>query len=235
MKMPRLSTVQRPMPGGSGGLWDAARTCHALEHFSELDRALAEIGRVLKPNGRLYVSVPDGYGLCDRVYRWLFEGGGHVNRFRRNELAQLVESRSGLWLVKWQRLYSSFGYLRGIPDLVGQGHEDLQPRLRWLGRLPGAVVDQSHAVLYTGTRIIDRWFGTSTALYGWALWFDSTGGAGIPAENPGYINVCPYCGAGHEPDPARRYLRRWTCDSCGRQNRSWFTQGRIDGLWRYVT
>jgi SAM-dependent methyltransferase len=194
---------------------------HALEHFAELERALDEIGRVLKPSGRLYVSVPDGYGLCDQVYRWLFEGGGHVNRFRRNELAQLVESRCGVRLSKWQRLYSSFGYLRGIPDLARQHHEHLQPRLRWIGRLPRALVDVSHTLLYAGTRTLDRYLGTSTALYGWALWFDMSGGPA--SESPGYINVCANCGAGNPPDPARKHFRRWTCSSCRSQNRFWFT------------
>jgi SAM-dependent methyltransferase len=193
---------------------------HALEHFSELDHALAEIGRVLKTTGRLYVSVPDGYGICDRVYRWVFEGGGHVNRFRRNELVQRIESRCSVRLIRWQRLYSSFGYLRGIPDLAAQGAEDLQPRLRRIGRLPRKVVHFSQAVLYTGTRIVDRYLQTSTALYGWALWFDSSKEAA--QETPGYVNVCSHCGTGHPPDPVRKHLRPWTCLSCSKQNRCWF-------------
>ena len=35
--------------------------------------AKAEIGRVLKPDGRLVVSIPNGYGLCDGIYRFVFE------------------------------------------------------------------------------------------------------------------------------------------------------------------
>src|SRR5215831_924245 len=82
-----------------------------------LDPALHEIARVLKPDGRLFVSAPNGYGVCDGAYRWVFEGGGHVNRFRRDGLVGLVESRVGVRLAQWQKLYSSFGYLRGIPDM----------------------------------------------------------------------------------------------------------------------
>jgi SAM-dependent methyltransferase len=193
---------------------------HALEHFSELHRALEEIGRVLKPSGRLYVAVPYGYGLCDDLYRWLFEGGGHVNRFRREELSRLIELRSQVRLVKWQRLYSSFGYLRGIPDLAAHCGPGLQPRLRRIGHLPRRLVNLAHQALYLGTRLVDRSVGTSSAIYGWALWFDKAGAA--VSESPAFVNVCMHCGAGHPPSPERRQFRAWLCPSCGNRNRFWF-------------
>lgn len=44
-----------------------------LEHIKELDRTLAELGRVLKPGGFLYVTVPNGWGsyclLEDRLHK----------------------------------------------------------------------------------------------------------------------------------------------------------------------
>jgi hypothetical protein len=104
---------------------------HALEHFAELHPA---------------VSAPNGYGVCDALIAAVFEGGGHVNRFRRDGLVGLVESRVGVRLAQWQKLYSSFGYLHGIPDMPQS--PELQPRLRRLARLP------------------------RTAIYGWAFWFD---------------------------------------------------------------
>jgi SAM-dependent methyltransferase len=192
---------------------------HALEHFAELDPALDEIARVLKPDGRLFVSVPNGHGVCDGVYRWAFEGGGHVNRFRRDELVGLVESRVGVRLAQWQKLYSSFGYLRGIPDMP-QGPE-LQPRLRRLARLPRAAIEMAQMTLYAGTRTADRCFGTSTAIYGWAFWFDRV--AGAAKECRGLVNVCVYCGAADSEEMnGRRWLRRWECLACGRWNRFWF-------------
>jgi SAM-dependent methyltransferase len=189
---------------------------HALEHFVALQRALEEIARVLKPDGRLYIAVPDGHSFSDEVYRWVFEGGGHVNRFRREELIRLVESRMGLRLSHWQKLYSSFTYLRGIPDL--RGRPGMQGRLKWIARLPRALNRVAQWGLYLGTRAADRALGTNLAIYGWALWFDRGGGGGI--ENPPYVNVCMCCGAGHPPEPVRQ--RPWTCDSCNGSNPVWF-------------
>src|SRR5579872_6875380 len=87
---------------------------HALEHLDGLEQVLREMARVLQPNGRLYVSVPNGYGLCDAVYRWVFTGGGHVNRFAREDLAARIERTLGVRLARWQKLYSSFVYLRRL-------------------------------------------------------------------------------------------------------------------------
>jgi SAM-dependent methyltransferase len=199
------------LPVASGTI-DLVVCNHALEHIAELMPALDEIGRVLKPSGRLYVAVPDGHGLCDGLYRCLFEGGGHVNRFRRDEFVRLIEARTGLRLARWQKLYSSFGYLRGIPDLPDA--PDLQARLQRLRRLPRRAIYAAQAVLYAGTRVLDGWLKTSSAIYGWAFWFERSAAAAL--ENPPYVNVCLYCGAGHPPDSGTRL-----CEVCGRRNRWW--------------
>jgi SAM-dependent methyltransferase len=41
------------------GAFDAVVCNHSLEHFVGLEAALDEIGRVLKPGGCVFVSVPD--------------------------------------------------------------------------------------------------------------------------------------------------------------------------------
>jgi len=190
---------------------------HALEHFGELDEVIAEIGRVLKPAGRLFLSVPDGYGLCDALYRWLFEGGGHVNRFRRAELACSIESRLGLHLAQWQKLHSSFSYLHSILPLLDSPPPGLQPRLRRLARLPRFVITGSHRALYVATRLLDQLFGTGSSTYGWAFWFDH--GKGPAVEKPAWRNVCLYCGAGQPPESTLPLPRLgWQCSTCTRRN-----------------
>jgi SAM-dependent methyltransferase len=201
---------------------DLAICNHALEHFLNPDAAVDEIGRVLKPGGRLYVSVPDGYGLCDGVYRWVFEGGGHVNRFRRDDLVRLIESRVGVRLAQWQKLYSSFTYLHTILPLLDSPPPDLQLRLKRIARLPRVFVKAAQRGLYVGTRMADRFLGTHSAVYGWALWFDR--GTGPAVEIPPYVNVCLYCGAGQPSESVRRLPRHsWQCPSCFGRNplRGW--------------
>src|SRR5215831_12953436 len=55
----------------ASGAFDAVVSNHSLEHFLELEAAVREIGRVLKPGGGLYIAVPDATTLTDRIYRWL--------------------------------------------------------------------------------------------------------------------------------------------------------------------
>ncbi len=196
---------------------------HSLEHFTEFGRALDEAGRVLKPGGRLYVSVPNGYGLCDGVYRWVYEGGGHVNRFRRDDLIRQIEWRAGVRLAEWKKLYSSFVYLHSGRRLGRLPLPDLPARLKRMARTPRVIASSAHHGLYLGTRLLDRALGTGLALYGWAFWFDR--GAGPAVELPSDINVCMYCGAGHPEGSARREGRlAWVCASCQARNRFWFSR-----------
>jgi SAM-dependent methyltransferase len=189
---------------------------HALEHLADLDKTLTEMARVLKPDARCYISVPNGYGLCDAVYRFVFEGGGHVNRFRRDEVVTAIEERLEVRLVGWQKLYSSFVYLRKLIEFLDAPPPDLSGRLLTVGRLPRAFIGFAQRTLYVGSRFLDRWIRTDLSVYGWAFFFERTRAAAV-AEQPGYLNVCLYCGTGQ---PAKSASRSgwWSCrcQNCSR-------------------
>jgi predicted SAM-dependent methyltransferase len=189
---------------------------HALEHLTHLDETLTEMARVLKPGARCYLSFPNGYGLCDAVYRYLFEGGGHVNRFRRNEVVSLIEERLNVRLVGWQKLYSSFVYLCKLMEFLDAPPPNLSGRLSTVGKLPRGVIAFVQRTLYTGTRFLDRWLLTDLSVYGWAFFFERSATA-IAIEQPGYLNVCPYCGTGQPAATAPR-TGWWTCrcQNCSR-------------------
>jgi len=185
---------------------------HVLEHIADPVPALREVARVLKPTGGLSVAVPDGYGLCDTIYRYLFEGGGHVNRFRRGEIVDLVQRNTGLRIVRWRKLYSSFSYLSTMLPLLTAPPPDLQPRLLRLRHVPKRVIRAAHAALYLGSRL------AGDGLYGWAFYFS---GADLPVrtvELPATVNVCVHCGQG-SPAAELKRLGRLTalCPGCNRR------------------
>jgi SAM-dependent methyltransferase len=189
---------------------------HALEHLAPLDQTLAEMARVLRPGARCFVSVPNGHGLCDAIYRLVFLGGGHVNRFRREEVVRLVEQRLDVRLVEWHKLYSSFVYLRKLMELLESPPPRLPRRLLAISWLPQRCVGFAQRTLYLGTRLLDRWLRTDLAVYGWAFFFEKD--AGKPAlEQPGYVNVCLYCGTGQAAATAPRAGRlACRCQNCSR-------------------
>ena len=184
---------------------------HSLEHFPELQATVLEIGRVVRPEGALYVAVPDAGTLTDHIYRWLGKGGGHVNAFHRPEdVTGLVAKLTRLPHRGTQVLYSSLSFLnqhnfatrppRKIA-LFAFGNERFLARLVWM------------------LRQIDRRCGTRWGHYGWAFYF---GSADVSAHLEAYENVCVRCGSGHDVTylSAMEAIRggRYLCPVCGASN-----------------
>jgi SAM-dependent methyltransferase len=197
-------------------IFDALICNHGLEHFGELEAVLREIGRVLRPDSALFVSVPDGSTVHDRIYRWLAAGGGHVNFFDRPEpLAALLASRSGLPHVATKVLYGGFAF-------VNPNGRDARIRPR-MARL----LFRWEANLFLATRLfrfLDRHFHTRTAIYGWAMYF---GNVPEKVEVQPWTNVCVRCGQGHPSawlataGAVRRvwlFFASYRCPGCGAFN-----------------
>jgi len=198
------------------GSFDLVIGNHSLEHFNELEAAVSEVGRVLKPDGVLYVAVPDATTLTDRIYRWLGRGGGHVNPFRSSgEVAGLINRLTGLPLVRTTVLFSSLSFLNR--------HNFVTPPPRRIA-LFAFGNELFLAVSIAILRGVDRRRGTKLSRYGWALLFGSVSQA-EPAE--AWINVCVRCGSGHsEPylhkhAPIHRIAGMfpwYRCPACGGLN-----------------
>ena len=93
-------------------VFDAVIANHSLEHFERLDDAFKELGRVVKPEGSLYIAVPDASTFADRLYRWLASGGGHVNAFcSQEDLIAQAERYTGLRLRAGRVLMTSLSML----------------------------------------------------------------------------------------------------------------------------
>lgn len=166
------------------GQFAAVIANHSLEHVERLDEVLQEVRRVLRPDGALYVAVPDVSTHTDRLYRWLARGGGHVNGFTSATVfATKIGKATGLPHVATRVLCSSLSFLnrKHAPQprralLIGGGHEGSLFLYAWLSRR------------------LDRFLGTRSSVYGWALYF---GNIPEPVGAETWLNVCIGCGAGH--------------------------------------
>lgn len=87
------SALQLPFPDHT---FDKIICSEVLEHIPDYQQAIAEIYRVLKPQGLLAVSVPRYWP--EKICWWLSDEyhaneGGHIRIFKANELRQQIETR----------------------------------------------------------------------------------------------------------------------------------------------
>jgi SAM-dependent methyltransferase len=180
---------------------------HSLEHFVELDATVREIGRVLRPDGDLYVAVPDATTITDRIYRWLGKGGGHVNAFRRPEdVIEVVERLTGL------RHRGTRPLISGLSFLNARNFATRPPRKIAL------FAFGSERFLAAGLwafKWIDRVAGTRLSHYGWAFYF---GSVEMPRPAEVWRDVCVRCGAGHPTDRLPSRGLSYRCPNCGGWN-----------------
>jgi len=118
------STVTNlPFPDES---FDAVICAEVLEHIPESQRAIRELVRVLKPQGRLAISVPRYLPerICWAISRaYHEEPGGHIRIFRKRELRTLL-GNSGLscFRVNYKHaLHSPYWWLK---CLVGHKNDN---------------------------------------------------------------------------------------------------------------
>ncbi|MEL6663280.1 MAG: class I SAM-dependent methyltransferase [Pseudomonadota bacterium] len=100
--------------------FDAVICSEVLEHLPDYDAALAEIRRVLKPDGRLCVTVPHAWPerLCWRLAPppdgYPFQPGGHIRIFDEVDLRYSIEQH-GFNLIRRHHahaLHSPYWWLK---------------------------------------------------------------------------------------------------------------------------
>jgi ubiquinone/menaquinone biosynthesis C-methylase UbiE len=92
------------------GFFDGVYTTMALHHYADLDRALAEIARVLKPQGSLVVLEVDPGSAKGSMFR-LFGRimGEHMDLMTEEQLSSRLSKSDSLKVVRSSRVGS--GYL----------------------------------------------------------------------------------------------------------------------------
>jgi len=249
----RLDLKPPPEPRNAGAYVAADAACmpfpsqffdliisnHSLEHFTLLEETLREIGRVLRPEGYLFISVPDASTLTDRIYRWMARGGGHVNPFRApQDVISLVERLASIEHRRTKLLFSSLSFLN---------------RHNFRTRPPKKIalfLFGSEHFLATFTWALRQWdlrHRTRYSHYGWAFYFGGETPSQLlqPAAHPqgqaarsedAWINVCVRCGSGHAQAFLKytrtvpgfpRWFQPYRCPLCGGWNL--FTEDAVFG------
>lgn len=171
---------------------------HSLEHVIELDAVLLEIGRVIKPEVSLFVSVPDASTITDKLYRWLGRGGGHVNAIIDSiDFGALLASKTGLKLRSTKLLHSGFSFMNR--------KNCVRPPRRLV--LLGGGFEWTLQILSYLSRVLDRVIGTRLSVYGWAFYFGNT-----PTETQiPWTNVCVRCGSAESSQALESHGKLSTC------------------------
>jgi len=200
---------------------DAVLSHHTMEHFPDYRRTLQEIDRVLKDEGLLWIAVPNGYSLDDALYRFVYSGGGHVNRFTRGGLINAVHELTRFRLKQEVDLFSSFIYLK---KPTAEEYEHFPPSARVLYHMPEDFNTAGVLAINALTRVADKVLGSRLSRYGWGFVFGSEDAA-LPPIHTAYFNVCSRCGSGLPAAGLREGLTKtilglgfFRCPNCGQKN-----------------
>jgi SAM-dependent methyltransferase len=185
---------------------------HSLEHMGRLKEVFSELGRVLKKSGAIYIAVPDSSTLTDRLYRWVYHGGGHINAFRHpDDIIAPLRQTLGEASVGVRVLHTSFSFL------ARRHFHPRPPRRLWI------FLNGRYSVIATFSylcRLVDRTIGSRLSVYGWAVYY---GTLRRTIDTAAWSNVCVHCGAAHPADLLRPrlfvrralpFIKLYTCPAC---------------------
>jgi SAM-dependent methyltransferase len=148
------------------GTFDRIIAAEVLEHIPDDGRAMRELARVLRPGGRLAVTVPR-YG--PELVNWALSKdyhatpGGHVRIYRRGQLADRLRG-AGLRVIGHDHthgLHSPYWWLR---CLVGVGN-DANPLVQAYHRILVHDIVHASALTRVPERVLAPLVGKSLVLY----------------------------------------------------------------------
>lgn len=159
----QATALELPFAAGS---FDRIIAAEVLEHIPEDQKAMAELARVLRPGGRMAVTVPR-YG--PELVNWVLSReyhetkGGHVRIYRRNQLQRRLAA-AGLEVVGGHHahaLHSPYWWLR---CLVGVDR-DRHPAVRAYHRLLVHDIMRATPLTRVPDRLLNPLMGKSLVLY----------------------------------------------------------------------
>lgn len=152
-----------PFPDES---FDRIIAAEVLEHIWADERALAELVRVLRPRGRLAVTVPSSWPerVCWALdWRYHDAPGGHVRIYRRREL-QAKLTTAGLEIRGGHRAHALHSPYWWLKCAIGVGRADALPVRKYHQFL---VWDLTHRPRWTHAldRALNPILGKSLVVY----------------------------------------------------------------------
>ena len=170
------SVMAAPVQGNALGLpfedhsFDKVIASEVLEHIENDEAAFAELARVLRPGGRLAVTIPSWLSetVCWKLssdYHAPAVPGGHVRVYRLSEVCRKLAA-AGLQPGRWHRahaLHSPYWWLRCA---VGPGREVTDNRLVGVyHRLLEWDIVKRPAVTAAAERLLNPLVGKSLVVY----------------------------------------------------------------------
>jgi SAM-dependent methyltransferase len=128
--------------------FDVVRFWHSLEHVRSPRLYLSEAWRVLRPNGRLLIGVPNFASLLSRMFRgqWFYlDVPRHLWHFDAKSLSRLV-SETGFQIQSVGYVTPSTPILGTFFRLLGRDGTLMERRWLWISSLPLAVLLDSLAL-----------------------------------------------------------------------------------------
>jgi SAM-dependent methyltransferase len=96
-------------------VFDAVIANFVFEHFPKPEAVLKEIQRVSKPDGLLYLSIPNSTSLDDKLFRFLSGDKYHVQNFSFDSLIRLVYKTTNFKLISFADWPAGFTWLNALP------------------------------------------------------------------------------------------------------------------------
>ncbi|MFN8037051.1 MAG: class I SAM-dependent methyltransferase [Acidimicrobiia bacterium] len=155
--------LRLPFPDAS---FDRVVCSEVLEHIWDADGAIAELVRVLRPRGRIAVTVPTRWP--ERVswalnYRYHDTPGGHVRIWRQPDLETRLE-RAGLYLRGSHHAHALHSPYWWIKCVAGLDNTDAFAVRKYHDLLAWQIVRQPRWLAAT-ERLLDPVLGKSLVIY----------------------------------------------------------------------
>lgn len=152
-----------PFPDAS---FDRVIAAEVLEHLPDDRQAMSELARVLKPSGRMAVTVPR-YG--PEIVNWALSDdyhnvpGGHIRIYRRSQLLARLE-RAGLDVIGSHHAHALHSPYWWLKCLVGTSN-DMNPAVRAYHQLLVWDIMRRPAVTRVPERLLNPLMGKSFVVY----------------------------------------------------------------------